>query len=80
MKLKTLLNTTTATKINITLSEEKGFFTYQVDYLRDGLDPKKYESFEIHTSKATLPKELLQKIVENVDVNLASKALEIRVK
>ena len=89
MTLSSLLKVTNSVRINITLPKEEEYFTYKVDYLREGYEVENYGCFEYHKTTASLPAPLekcisndilLKRKVKRVDTNSTTFALEITVK
>ena len=84
MKLSSVLKITNAVRIEIIDNKENDFYTFNIDYTQiyggsaSGIDF--HETFENHGSKVTLPKRLLTREINDIDVNVAKKAVQIRLK
>lgn len=76
MTVKSLLNLSSATKVDIIT---KDFYQYRIDYLKEyGI--VKYGSFEVHSSAAFIPEEILKSKVKHIDTNSVTGALSIFLK
>ena len=78
MKVKSLLNLSSATRVNL-LGPYKGHrcYDFDIDYLREGSEPTFYDSFSYHTSPVSVPEEVMNAAVHLVSTNEHTGALVI---
>lgn len=81
MKVKSILNVSSATRINIMVPREDGkLFDYDIDYLRERNDYAKYGSWCALGSEYGVPDKVINAEVEMISIDHCTSALRIYVK
>lgn len=84
MKVSTILKNTISTRIEIIDNEENNFYRYNIDYTKmyggTASGVERWETHENHGSRVTIPKKVLARDVDFIDINSVTKSLQIRMK